>query len=61
MGKIKIWIVTFYGIALFFIGMSVFADKTSTIGILISIVGYGSLLVSSVLSIIRTIVKKRNK
>ena len=61
MEKIEIWIVAFYSIALFFIGMSAFADKTSTIGILISIVGYGSLLVSSVLSIIRTIVEKRNK
>ena len=61
MGKIKIWIVTFYSIALFFIGMSIFADKTSTIGMLISIVGYGSLLFASVLSIIQTIAEKRNK
>jgi len=33
-----IWIVTFYSIALFFIEMSIFTDKTSIVSMLISIV-----------------------
>ena len=57
--KKKVWTIILYSIALFFIGMSIFADKEVMIGVLITLVGYGSLLLAAILSIIRAI--KQNK
>lgn len=59
MKKNKVWTIILYSIALFFIGMSIFADKEAMIGVLITLVGYGSLLLAAILSIIRAI--KQNK
>ena len=61
MRRIKIAIVILSGISLFFIGMSVFADRTTTIGALITIIGFGSCLASSILSVIRTITENKEK
>lgn len=61
MRKIKICIVIFSCIALYFIGMSICADKSSSIGVVISLIGSGGLLIASVLNIARIIIEKRNK
>ena len=61
MRKIKICIVIFSCIALYFMGMSIFADKSSSIGAVISLIGSVSLLIASFLSIVRIIIENRNK
>lgn len=51
-------LIVLNSLALFFIGMSVFADKTTFIGILVSVIGYGCLLFASIISII-TVIRNR--
>ena len=53
--------VALYAVSIFFIGMSIFADKTTTTGIVISLVGYGSLFVASCISLIKLISQKKSK
>lgn len=53
--------VALYAVSIFFIGMSIFVDKTTTTGIVISLVGYGSLLIASCISLIKLILQKKSK
>lgn len=41
--------------------MSIFADKSITIGIVIDLIGYGSLLGASCLSLLKLILHKKQK
>lgn len=61
MKMLNFLIVVFYAVSLFFIGMSVFEDKTTTAGIVISLVGYGSLLIASCISLIKLILQRKSK
>ena len=58
--KIKVLLVVLYALALFFIGMSVYADRSAFAGIFSTVVGYGSLGIASIIVLVRAI-KKRNK
>lgn len=60
MKKIDVTIVILSCLSLFFIGMSVFADKSTFVGITVTFIGYGSLFISSCLSFIK-IILQRNK
>ncbi len=53
--------VTLYAVSLFFIGMSIFTDKATTAGIIIALVGYGSLLIASCISLTKLILQKKSK
>ena len=61
MNKLSVLIVVLYALSLFFIGMSIFADKSTTIGVVISLIGYGSLLIASCLSLLKLILQKKKK
>jgi|GEM_PF-6599620 hypothetical protein len=61
MNKLSVLIVVLYALSLFFIGMSIFADKSTTIGVVISLIGYGSLLIASCLSLLKLILQKKQK
>ena len=61
MNKLSVLIVVLYALSLFFIGMSIFADKSTTIGVVISLIGYGSLLIASCLSLLKLISQKKQK
>ena len=61
MNKLSVLIVVLYALSLFFIGMSIFADKSTTIGAVISLIGYGSLLIASCLSLLKLILQKKQK
>ena len=61
MYKLSVLIVVLYALSLFFIGMSIFADKSTTIGVVISLIGYGSLLIASCLSLLKLILQKKQK
>ena len=61
MNKLSVLILVLYALSLFFIGMSIFADKSTTIGVVISLIGYGSLLIASCLSLLKLILQKKQK
>ena len=61
MNKLSVLIVVLYALSLFFIGMSIFAEKSTTIGVVISLIGYGSLLIASCLSLLKLILQKKQK
>ena len=58
--KTNVLLAVLYGISLFFIGMSDFADKSAFSGIFSTVVGYGCLLIASIIVLVKAI-KKRNK
>lgn len=51
--------MTLYAVSVFFLGMSIFADKATTSGMIISLIGYGSLLIASCISLITLILQKK--
>lgn len=51
--------MTLYAVSVFFIGMSIFADKATTSGMIISLIGYGSLFIASCISLITLILQKK--
>lgn len=53
--------VILYAVSLFFIGMSIFVDKATTTGIIISLIGYGSLLIASCISLVTLILQKKHR
>ncbi len=61
MRKLKIAIVVLCGVALFFMGMSILADKTTTVGLLIPVIASSSLFFACVLFMIRAIMKNKNR
>ena len=61
MKKLNILMVVLYAISLFFMGMSIYADKTTNIGRIISLTGYGSLFIASCLSLFKLIMHRKSK
>ena len=53
--------VILYAVSLFFIGMSIFVDKATTTGVIISLIGYGSLLIASCISLVTLILQKKHR
>lgn len=53
--------VILYAVSPFFIGMSIFVDKATTTGIIISLIGYGSLLIASCISLVTLILQKKHR
>ena len=59
MNKLNVLLIVLYALSLFFIGMSIAVDKSTTIGIVISLIGYGSLFSASCISLLKLIFRKK--
>ena len=61
MKKLNVILIILYEISLFFIGMSILADKTTTFGIIIHLIGYGALFIASCISLIKLFLQRKSK